>query len=304
MENPLVSIVVITYNSSKYVLETLESAKAQTYQNIELIISDDCSTDGTVNLCQNWLTQNKSRFVRTELLYSEVNNGISNNCNIGLNKAKGVWVKFIAGDDALESNIIDEYVKYVNAHKYVNVLYSNVKQYMSTFDEQNAFPIKDFKSIEFNNSEISAQSQFEILLYNNCVWAATLFFNREVLIAVGAFNELYPFFEDRPVLLSLTKNSYKIFYLDIIGAKYRKHENSIQTNTMGVYLSKFREDNQRFFINEYLSHYPICLQKEMVLKYKKNLFIKKAFQNKRNFVVKSISFISDLFIVVYVKLRY
>ena len=53
-ECPLVSIVVITYNSAEYVLETLESAKAQTYQNIELIVSDDCSADNTVETCSRW----------------------------------------------------------------------------------------------------------------------------------------------------------------------------------------------------------------------------------------------------------
>ena len=42
---PLVSVIVISYNSSETVLETLESVKKQTYQNIELIVSDDCSTD-------------------------------------------------------------------------------------------------------------------------------------------------------------------------------------------------------------------------------------------------------------------
>ncbi|MDR0890977.1 MAG: glycosyltransferase [Endomicrobium sp.] len=52
--NPLVSVCVITYNSSKYVLETLESIKTQTYQNIELIVSDDCSTDDTVEVCENY----------------------------------------------------------------------------------------------------------------------------------------------------------------------------------------------------------------------------------------------------------
>ncbi len=51
----LVSIVVITYNSAKFILETLESSKAQTYKNIELIISDDCSTDNTVEICQQWI---------------------------------------------------------------------------------------------------------------------------------------------------------------------------------------------------------------------------------------------------------
>ena len=48
----LVSVVVITYNSGKYVLETIESTKTQTYQSIELIISDDCSTDNTVTFAE------------------------------------------------------------------------------------------------------------------------------------------------------------------------------------------------------------------------------------------------------------
>ncbi len=57
--NPLVSIIVITYNSSKYVLETLESAKAQTYQNIELIVSDDGSTDNTIEICKIWIEKTR-----------------------------------------------------------------------------------------------------------------------------------------------------------------------------------------------------------------------------------------------------
>ena len=70
MENysPLVSVIVITYNSSKFVLETLESIYNQTYSNIELIISDDCSSDETINICQNWLYKNKNRFKNIELI--------------------------------------------------------------------------------------------------------------------------------------------------------------------------------------------------------------------------------------------
>ncbi|MBR5577209.1 MAG: glycosyltransferase [Bacteroidaceae bacterium] len=52
-----VSIVVITYNSSKYVLETLESVKAQDYPNIELIVSDDRSTDNTFELVNQWIEE-------------------------------------------------------------------------------------------------------------------------------------------------------------------------------------------------------------------------------------------------------
>ena len=80
-DNPLVSIVVITYNSAEYVLETLESAKIQTYQNIELIVSDDCSKDDTVRICREWLEQNGERFVRTDLVMSNKNTGVPANCN-------------------------------------------------------------------------------------------------------------------------------------------------------------------------------------------------------------------------------
>ena len=88
-ENDLVSIVVITYNSSKYVLETLESAKAQTYQNIELIITDDCSTDNTVAVCKEWLEKNEDRFVKAELVTSPCNTGVPANLNRGVKKAQG-----------------------------------------------------------------------------------------------------------------------------------------------------------------------------------------------------------------------
>ena len=58
MTEPLVSICVITYNSSKTVVETLESIKNQSYSNIELVVSDDCSPDNTVELVQQWLEKN------------------------------------------------------------------------------------------------------------------------------------------------------------------------------------------------------------------------------------------------------
>ena len=110
MENskPIVSIIVITYNSSKYVLETLKSALNQTYNNIELIISDDCSTDNTISICQNWLDENKYRFVDVKIVANKNNNGIPANCNRGINASTGDWIKLVAGDDVLCPNCISD----------------------------------------------------------------------------------------------------------------------------------------------------------------------------------------------------
>ena len=102
----LVSIVVITYNSVRFVLETLESIKKQTYNNIELIISDDASTDRTVEVCKTWIDDNYRRFKRTKLITVHRNTGIPANFNRGVMAAKGAWIKTIAGDDVLYQNCI------------------------------------------------------------------------------------------------------------------------------------------------------------------------------------------------------
>ena len=67
-EHPLVSVAVIAYNSEKYILETLDSVKEQTYDNIELVISDDCSTDNTVKICRHWASQNAQRFSNIQII--------------------------------------------------------------------------------------------------------------------------------------------------------------------------------------------------------------------------------------------
>ena len=61
----IVTVIVYTFNSSKYILETLDSIKKQTYKDLMLIITDDCSTDSTIEICKKWLNLNGDRFVKT-----------------------------------------------------------------------------------------------------------------------------------------------------------------------------------------------------------------------------------------------
>jgi len=124
---PLVSIIVITYNSAKYVLETLESAKVQTYLNIEVIVSDDCSMDDTVSVCSKWLEDNKGRFARTQVLTNEENTGIAENCNRGIKAGKGNWIKLIAGDDLLLPNCLCDFIEVAQKETDKYIFFSNIK---------------------------------------------------------------------------------------------------------------------------------------------------------------------------------
>jgi alpha-1,3-rhamnosyltransferase len=110
------------------VVETLESIKDQIYENIELIISDDCSGDDTVSVCKEWLYINNSWFADTKIIEADKNSGIPANCNRGLHATSGEWIKFIAGDDALEQDSIKDYIEFAGTHRNIEVIFRTWKR--------------------------------------------------------------------------------------------------------------------------------------------------------------------------------
>jgi glycosyltransferase involved in cell wall biosynthesis len=229
---PLVSIIVITYNSAKFVLETLESAKAQTYENIELIVSDDASTDDTVEICLNWLNENKDRFVRTELITVPENTGIPANCNRGLHAAKGEWVKFIAGDDALMPGCIFDNVNYIKSKTNITLLASKAKTYLEFFIENNfisEYPTEEIIT-SFFHEQASSDQQYNALLRKNVINANSVFIKKSIIIEAGYFDEEFKLIEDYPMWLKLTRNGHKVHFMNSTTVLYRMRNDSLSLN--------------------------------------------------------------------------
>jgi alpha-1,3-rhamnosyltransferase len=256
-KSPLVSIVVITYNSAKYVIETLESTKTQTYQNIELIVSDDCSTDNTVEICRKWIEENKDRFARTELITMPENTGIPSNCNRGLKEAQGEWVKLIAGDDLLLETSLEKNIDHVYKHPEIEVLQSDVLEYKDEIKEEFRLPFRSNNTLRFNDPEITPYEQFQILLRFNPINATSAFVKKEIFEKVGYYDETLKLLEDRPLWLKLTINGVKIYYLDIISAKYRKHRNSVQVVNSNQKLFSDIKLERDAYLTKYYSHLPL-----------------------------------------------
>lgn len=222
-EETLVSIVVITYNSSRYVVETLESAKSQDYKNVELIISDDCSTDETEKICKTWLAQNSQFFQSVCFTSTGRNKGISGNCNHGISFASGKWVKLIAGDDKLLANCISSYVNFVEKNEgsfifsFPSIMAEEKKESYSRDRERKYIAKKGF-------FELSPDKQFTHLLIKgmDSINASTLFFKRESFYLLNGFDEKY-FQEDLPFFLKATYNGYKMEILPLQVVEYRVH---------------------------------------------------------------------------------
>lgn len=104
MNNPLVSILIPTYNREDYLGEALNSALNQTYKNIEIIVHDDASTDGTVELLSAYSDP------RLKVIRTENNHGMIGGWNYIVKQAKGIYIKFLASDDLLEPKCVEKLV--------------------------------------------------------------------------------------------------------------------------------------------------------------------------------------------------
>ncbi len=224
--NKLVSVAVITYNSAQTILETLESIKIQTYPELELIISDDCSTDNTISVCQQWINSNKARFYQTKIIEAPANTGISANCNRAEDACIGDWVKLIAGDDILLPECIETYMQHVAERKDCPCIFSRV-QCFSAFDGKT---IGYYKSFDYSFFSLTREKQLNHLIYNgNCIPAASAFFNISLMRKLGIRNdERIPFLEDLPRWINILNAGYRLEYIDRNLVRYRVF-NSIST---------------------------------------------------------------------------
>jgi glycosyltransferase involved in cell wall biosynthesis len=102
---PLVSILIPTYNRADYLGEAIDSALKQTYKNIEIVVHDDASTDSTPQLLMKY-SDKRLRIIRTE-----DNHGMLGGWNYIVTKAKGEYIKILASDDLLEPKCVEELVK-------------------------------------------------------------------------------------------------------------------------------------------------------------------------------------------------
>ncbi len=252
--DPLVSVVVIAYDSARYIENTLDSIKAQRYGNLELIVSDDGSSDQTVEICRRWSEQNAGRFVRAEIVESPVNTGIPANCNRGLRQARGEWVKFIAGDDALLENCIRDNADYCASHPDTAVLFSETRK----MDEQGNM-LGD--GIQAYSSEKKGWRQRFFLLPREeqlktyarkplFLETSTSFYNRDILVGKGGFDERLCIFEDIPSYLTLLSAGWRLSHMPAYTVVYRVSPDSISKRKEGG-LDRKRLEEMAFIYKTY-----------------------------------------------------
>lgn len=105
--NKKVSIAVAVYNVEEYLRRCLDSLISQTYQNIEIILVDDCSTDNSLSICYEYAKKDE----RVIVVKKQENTGLSDVRNIGIKHSMGDYIMFVDSDDYVCENFVEEMVK-------------------------------------------------------------------------------------------------------------------------------------------------------------------------------------------------
>lgn len=238
MINPLISICIPTYNGGKYLQQALDSIKAQTYKNFEVVVSDDQSSDETLKICEEF--QKTVDF--PVFIHSHIPQGIGANWNNCIAKANGQYIKFLFQDDILEDNCLADMIVFLNDEKL------DIVACKRAIIDENSQDVTDGPWF-FNNDDL----QKKLILQNNHKLnksdfksnpfggsnfvgepVATLF-SKKLFLKIGDFNEVLKQDLDTEYWLRVLKH-YEIGILNKKLIKFRLHQDQASSlnKTKGV----------------------------------------------------------------------
>ncbi|MFA5038112.1 MAG: glycosyltransferase [Candidatus Omnitrophota bacterium] len=213
---PIVSVIIPTYNCEKFLPDALDSVLKQTFQDFEIIVVDDGSTDNTRGLIKSYMDKHPGKI---NYVYQE-NMGLACARNTAIRHSKGEYIAILDADDMFMPNRLEEEIAVFEKYPEVGLIHANVKN----IDEKGNLLFIPERTREKMTGYIFKQ----IFLRETNVNIATIMFRRKCLEDAGMFDENLARLgcEDRDFVLRVAMK-YKIFYLDRVVAAYRFREGSM-----------------------------------------------------------------------------
>ena len=223
----LISVILPVYNCKEYIKDSIKSILQQTYYNFELIIVDDGSDDGTLNILNNFKDK------RIKLYKNKYNRGLIYCLNKALSKSKGQFIARMDADDVCELDRFEKQINFFIENKEVSVLGTAVK----LIDNNNRVYKK--YSYPLNDNFIKWSMFFFCSICHPSVMIRSF-----VIKKVNGYNSKSKFAEDYDLWIRLIKKKYKFSNLQDSLLKLRKHKHSITSQNF----------NAHFLIGAKLSH--------------------------------------------------
>ena len=165
---PKVSIVLPSYNGERYIRESIESVIKQTFTDWELIIVDDCSTDSTLHIAEEYAGWEE----RIRVIHNEENQKLPEALNIGFRHAAGEYLTWTSDDNMYLSRALEEMSRYLDEHEEVPMVCTGM-----LFMNENMQYVKEF--MPYNAVQMRVQDTV----------GACFMYRREVLAEVGEYSK-------------------------------------------------------------------------------------------------------------------
>lgn len=222
---PLVSIIIPSYNHSNYIGETLDSIINDNYSNKEIIIIDDGSKDNSVTIIENWITKHPNEKINFSV---RENKGVCYTLNELVDNANGKYLVLLASDDVLINNTIKERVKLLEENPSKLVLISDAEVIDNNGNTIYNSLLSDFHNSNKNNYYTDKDILQEIL-FNFSISGATVILNRDIYKITGKYPEHLK--AEDLYFYGKAAAANKIMFYDKIVSEYRWHgENASYKN--------------------------------------------------------------------------
>lgn len=205
-KNQLVSIIIPAYNAARYVKGAVDSALAQTYPNVEVIVVDDGSTDNTAEILSPYAAAGKIKYVKQE------NKGLAGARNAGIRVSRGAYVALLDSDDLFLPEKISRQAAALESHPDFGVCYCDLIHFA---DSQKG------RRFYHHRYKYPSGDIFPDLLQAQLVNPLAVMLRRSVLDAHGLFDESLRRSEDWEMWLRLSRAGVKFYYLGEPLAQYR-----------------------------------------------------------------------------------
>lgn len=207
----LVSVIMPAYNSEKFIEESIKSVKQQTYKHWELLIIDDCSSDGTISLVEKILKED----TRIKLIRNEKNIGVSETRNKGIELAEGEWIAFLDSDDIWEPKKLEVQLKDLENNR------GDFSFTGSSFINEIGIPFKGL-------FKVPKKSTFNSLKYHNVISCSSVVIKKAKMLNVKMKND--DFHEDYAAWLEILKSGVEARGINEPLLIYRISKNSKSGN--------------------------------------------------------------------------
>lgn len=181
-KSPLASIIVPTYNNEKYLANCLNSLLAQTFQDFEIIVVDDGSTDQTTKLLKAYKTNSHVR------VHSQPNSGISVARNKGLKLSRGKFISFVDSDDYVTPDFLEKLISPLLQNSNIDITVCGYQEIYQDHKISHPLNPQIITGTEAAKNFLLKQQDFDILIWNK-LCRKTLFEKHHILYPAGQIHE-------------------------------------------------------------------------------------------------------------------